>query len=331
MKTITRSRARTSISYLSERGVSLVEFMVASTIGLVLIAGAASLMLSALRGEEFKRDLDLMQENFRYGSNVIQRVLRQGTSFEAPGEKGRIKVALAQGAGSHDCMGTVNSQYNAFYISDGQLFCERAAGSHGAQALAADFGGDLLVEYGFTVDENGIVEYREAVVGDDWSVPTSARITMSSSNGQSVSFVATMRQKVVNNASTSNSTPGNSPPGPSPDPGDEEAQPGDPGGENDGPGSGGEPGSEVETPEDGDPQTGGENNPCQNVWMVTAQNKNTVVSMVGGNCIEKAENNWECKVTAINGTVTSVAGVKSSKGVQVVQDCSATRDPIVYL
>lgn len=184
-------------NYLSQRGLSLVEFMVAATIGLVLITGAASLMLSALRGEEFKRDLDLMQENFRYGSNVIQRVLRQGISFEDPGARGRIKVKLAQGAGSHDCMGVTNSQFNLFYVDDGQLFCERDLASGGVQALATDFGGELIVEYGFGIDEDGIIEYREAEEGDDWSVPTSARITISSSNGQAVSFVAAMRSKVI--------------------------------------------------------------------------------------------------------------------------------------
>lgn len=204
MKTSREKKITNPIGFFAQRGVSLVEFMIASTVGLILITGAASLMLSAQQGKVFRQDFDQMQENLRYGSNVIQRVFRQGTSFEAPDEEGEVKISLKQGTGSHDCMGVENSQSNVFYIDDGSLFCKPASSS--AQALADNFDGKLFVEYGFDVDENGIIEYRAAKETENWSVPTSARITLTS-HGQSVRFVATMRQKVIDDASIAPALP----------------------------------------------------------------------------------------------------------------------------
>lgn len=209
-----RKRAGSSWGYLSQRGVSLVEFMVASAIGLVLILGAATLMSSSFQGEKVKGELDLMQENFRYGSSVIMRVVRQGESFSIPFVSNRLTVSFPENSdpdkdailksGSHDCLGNLAGEPNTFFVDadSGELRCEI-----GDQTVAlADGFCSLTVAYG--VD----AQLADGVI-DDYIEPNgymadavSARITLAvkfdppqSENDEcrSISFVTTMRKKVV--------------------------------------------------------------------------------------------------------------------------------------
>lgn len=184
----------------AQQGISLVEFMIASTIGLVLIVGAATLMLSVQQGRVFKQDLDHMQENFRYGTNIIMRVVRQGTSFADPSGDVGIKVSLAPGTNMHDCLGRDGAESNTFFVNaNGELSCKvvRNGSSEGPYALAEGFSAPLQVDYGFDSNADGVVDtYRAVADSAEWSVPVSARITLSSHN-QSVQFVVTMRPAAV--------------------------------------------------------------------------------------------------------------------------------------
>lgn len=189
----------------SQRGVSLVELMIASTIGLVLVLGAATLMLSVQESKVLKQSLDHMQENFRYGSNVILRVVRQGTSFAAPDGNNGIKVNLvkvdAQAEPStHDCLGREGAVSNTFFVNEnGALSCRIIRDGHPDEthALAEGYTAPLLVDYGFDSNGDGVIDtYRAVENAAEWSVPVSARITLSS-NGQTVRFVVTMRPAVV--------------------------------------------------------------------------------------------------------------------------------------
>lgn len=200
MKTLTRKLILRKAFAGSQSGVSLVEFMVASTIGLILIAGAASLMLSVQQGRLFKQDLDHAQENFRYGANIIQRVIRQGSSFADPGSDGGVKVIFsANGSDTHDCLGNQTVNPNTLFVSDnGELVCKVAGGN--SYALADGFEAPLTVEYGFDKNGDGIVEVYQPIGSASWNVPSSVRITLRSL-GQSISFVATMRSKAVSDGS----------------------------------------------------------------------------------------------------------------------------------
>lgn len=182
----------------NQRGVSLVEFMVASTIGLVLIMGAASLMLSSIQGEELKQDLDRMQENFRYGSNVIQRVVRQGASFADPGADGGIKVSFAAGTGFHDCVGYSDAVANALFVESGNLVCKTTRnGSVERHTLAEGY---CFLEMVYWPDETLTREKAGSA-----KVSLGVRLLEGSSQTgcRSVSFVITMRPKAVETGSGS--------------------------------------------------------------------------------------------------------------------------------
>jgi type IV pilus assembly protein PilW len=70
-------RARFPVSPLRQRGMSLVEMMVAMTIGLVITVVIANLFLGSKQTHRTQDDLSRMQENTRFAFGVIGRIVRQ--------------------------------------------------------------------------------------------------------------------------------------------------------------------------------------------------------------------------------------------------------------
>jgi type IV pilus assembly protein PilW len=71
------THARLSVRPLRQRGMSLVEMMIAMTIGLVLTVVIANLFLGSKQTHRTQDDLSRMQENTRFAFNIIGRSLRQ--------------------------------------------------------------------------------------------------------------------------------------------------------------------------------------------------------------------------------------------------------------
>lgn len=106
-------------------GLSLVELLVAMAIGLFLIAGVGTVFVSNQTSTKTKRELDHIQENFRFGANTLQRVLRQASEIKAASNATTLIVTLPEGA--HNCMGTTvaaGGQTNQFSRNDTTLECK---------------------------------------------------------------------------------------------------------------------------------------------------------------------------------------------------------------
>lgn len=106
-------------------GLSLVELLVAMAIGLFLIAGVGTVFVSNQTSTKTKQELDHIQENFRFGANTLQRVLRQASEIDDTSGATTLIVTLPKGA--HNCMGTTvaaGGQTNQFSRNGTTLECE---------------------------------------------------------------------------------------------------------------------------------------------------------------------------------------------------------------
>ena len=108
-------------------GLSLVELLVAMAIGLFLIAGVGTVFVSNQTSTKTKRELDHIQENFRFGANTLQRVLRQASAIDATSDDTTLIVTLPEGA--HNCLGATvaggtGGETNEFALEGSNLVCK---------------------------------------------------------------------------------------------------------------------------------------------------------------------------------------------------------------
>ena len=107
-----------------QAGVSLVELMVGLTIGLIITAGAFAALFSNQKLILEKDKMDRSQENFRFASTTITRLVRQATSFGFPENNNELVVYFD--SKQRDCLGEPNhSSVNTFKLNtDNELLCE---------------------------------------------------------------------------------------------------------------------------------------------------------------------------------------------------------------
>ncbi|MDD3017514.1 MAG: prepilin-type N-terminal cleavage/methylation domain-containing protein [Comamonas sp.] len=108
-------------------GLSLVELLVAMAIGLFLIAGVGTVFVSNQTSTKTKRELDHIQENFRFGANTLQRVLRQASAIDDDSSNATtLIVTLPEGA--HNCLGATvegtDGETNEFALESSNLVCK---------------------------------------------------------------------------------------------------------------------------------------------------------------------------------------------------------------
>lgn len=107
----------------SQAGVSLVELMVGLTIGLVVMAGAMVILFSNQKLILEKDVMDRAQENIRFASTTITRIVRQSISFGVPSNNDELIVYFDRS--QRDCLGRINnSSINTFKVnSNDELLC----------------------------------------------------------------------------------------------------------------------------------------------------------------------------------------------------------------
>src|SRR5690606_1648543 len=107
-----------------QAGVSLVELMVGLTIGLIITAGAFAALFSNQKLILEKDRMDRSQENFRFASTTITRMIRQATSFGFPANNNELIVYFD--STQRDCLGqSDHSSVNTFKLNaDNELLCE---------------------------------------------------------------------------------------------------------------------------------------------------------------------------------------------------------------
>ena len=77
-----------------QRGLSLVELMIAMVLGLVIVAAVFNAYASSRRSAQFTAGLQSMQENGRYGVSVLQKGLRLA-GYSPAGELAPIDLATS--------------------------------------------------------------------------------------------------------------------------------------------------------------------------------------------------------------------------------------------
>lgn len=76
--------------YKQTRGFSLIELMIALTIGLILLAGVTLIMISSKRSYNVQNDMAMVQENARFATEFIGRDLRMAGYFGCTGQFPRV-------------------------------------------------------------------------------------------------------------------------------------------------------------------------------------------------------------------------------------------------
>lgn len=178
-------------------GLSLVELLVAMAIGLFLIAGVGMVFVSNQTSTKTKQELDHIQENFRFGTNTLQRVLRQASAINAASNATTLIVTLPEGA--HNCMGTTvaaGGQTNQFSRNGTTLECEINDGTttstqvlfSGLSGLSFAYGTD-----GTTEPESATSSVQVTLTMPGLQVPGVADAPAT----QEIKFFAALRAKLV--------------------------------------------------------------------------------------------------------------------------------------
>lgn len=81
---------------LSQRGFTLVEIMVAMTIGLLMMAGILQISMANKESSRLQRNMGFVQENMRVAMDLLTRDIRMAGHIipnpNLPGEIGRAHV-----------------------------------------------------------------------------------------------------------------------------------------------------------------------------------------------------------------------------------------------
>lgn len=238
-----------------QQGLSLVELMLGMVLGLFLIGGVVSVFVANQQTSTVKQALDRAQENFRFGALTLTRVVRQGTAIDPDSSASELVVAIAGGAGAHDCVGQPLGGTNTFRVNAASaLVCIDA--NNVEHVLMGDVAA-LNVSFGVDGDGDAIVandEYVTDTAVADWGAVRSVQASLVLTNGQVLPFVAAMRPAIIAaySAAVADADDGDG------EAADEGAGSGETGSEGDGDAGGGDDGSDGSDSGDGGGDGGGD-------------------------------------------------------------------------
>jgi len=164
MKPDTRNKlSKRSVHYwktlLRQRGLTLIEIMIALTIGLLMVAGILQITAASKESSRLQRNMGFVQENIRTAVELLGSDIRRAGYYEDNDPAARILTAptpividtTSDGGGNNndditvtyesdtDCLGqntpTVDGNrfaVNHYYISDERLMCRGNGGNAGA-------------------------------------------------------------------------------------------------------------------------------------------------------------------------------------------------------
>lgn len=180
----------------TQTGVSLVELMIGMVLGLIIIAGSASIFVANQRSAQVKRDLDNAQEAFRFAAYTISRVVKnsdsQGGLVFAGSDTNSLVVRFARGVNSPDCLGVnaAGAVTNTFTLVGDELRCDGQVLANGISALS--------FRYGVDQNDDGWISSNEYVTNPaDWNSVSSVKIDIATATGLATSFVATSRGQIL--------------------------------------------------------------------------------------------------------------------------------------
>lgn len=120
------TQVRTRLARTS-KGFSLIELMVALSLGLIVILAVSTVFSSILETSRTRQQLDHAQEAVRFASHTIMRVVQQGV-IQRPDAAQELRVDISPGPGRADCLGNplvagTQPTTNTFFMDAGRLQC----------------------------------------------------------------------------------------------------------------------------------------------------------------------------------------------------------------
>lgn len=135
---------------LKQRGVSLIELMVAMVLGLIIIGGVTAIFVGATGSFNIKRDLDRSQENLRFVVNYLVHEVRQATRiYQEEVDQAWPAVSVDDPAADSQ---TIIIRYPVVEAGD-------AVHCNGRDASAGD-----ILEKRFSVDVNGRLQCESGIL-----------------------------------------------------------------------------------------------------------------------------------------------------------------------
>ncbi|EPF72817.1 PilW family protein [Acinetobacter indicus] len=189
----------------TQAGVTLVELMIGLTVGLVVTGGAMAILFGNQKMLLEKGRLDRTQEEFRFATTTITRLIRQANSFSVPASNNELVINFD--SSQRDCLGVSGvSVTNKLKLENNQLLCIRNNDPDKSYVLAKNIG-NLNFSYG--IQKSGVVTYTpyfksdasvdtvvEYVWNDITSVQTKISIVQDGLAKQpALEFIATSHQK----------------------------------------------------------------------------------------------------------------------------------------
>ena len=108
----------------AQAGVTLVELMIGLTVGLVVTGGAMAILFGNQKMLLEKGRLDRTQEEFRFATTTITRLIRQANSFSVPASNNELVINFD--SSQRDCLGVSGvSSTNKLKLDNNQLLCIR--------------------------------------------------------------------------------------------------------------------------------------------------------------------------------------------------------------
>lgn len=197
LESTTQSPAR---AMRSQSGFTLIELMVAMTLSLFLIGGLLAVFVSNQQTFRLKNQLDIAQDNFRFVTSTIPRFVRQGTGILDTSRSGDdetdASIDLEFARGGTDCVGgAIDSAmtYAISYNSDNKTIqCDVNGASHTLMRNVED----LYIEFGNESADSsiGYLDFKDSQT-TDWSSVRAIRISITTTEGETLTFVVTLREK----------------------------------------------------------------------------------------------------------------------------------------
>ncbi|WP_196138571.1 PilW family protein [Aliikangiella sp. G2MR2-5] len=148
---MTTQRMHLQLSFKTSKGFTIVELMIASALGLILLAGVIQLFLGSNRNHSLQTELASIQEDGRFALTLLEReIQRASTSNDAADTPRPIDLLLSSegtsnasdgvallriedtdGVSNIDCNGAEVADgrvINHFYVDNGSLMCQGNGG-----------------------------------------------------------------------------------------------------------------------------------------------------------------------------------------------------------
>jgi type II secretory pathway pseudopilin PulG len=194
-------------------GFSLIELMIALTLGILIIGAVITVFVSGKSSYNIKREFDDTQDAFRFTSHVLTRLMQSSESIIDPDSGDNVlRISLEGGDGIFDCLGsevpTGDSRTNEFTVVDNEFVCDPDIDDADRPATALTSGvssvqflyADVLDDVAPMVSDFKTRAEISDPDPDNWFNVRSVRTQLELTNGYAITFTATSRGQAIGNS-----------------------------------------------------------------------------------------------------------------------------------